>query len=229
MTVLSLIIEEKYEEALALAKEELKRNPGDHQLLMWSADLYMLTRQTQRAVDALTQVADTAPAAKAVVALKKMDQIGSDRPTMYDSVVRRLTTEGATDVRSPLFDDFGEEELLAFIRGLQLEVHDPGDIIVGEGEQGDSLFILTSGIAKAFVRKGDGRFERARTLHDGDFFGEISILNGGKRTATITAATRCELLELDRRTLDEITVKHPRVREVMEAFRDDRLAADRSR
>jgi cAMP-dependent protein kinase regulator len=55
-------------------------------------------------------------------------------------------------------------------------------------------------------------------MEEGTFFGEISILSGKPRTATVTAATHCELLELDRSTLDEITKTHPHVQSVLEEF-----------
>jgi hypothetical protein len=142
----------------------------------------------------------------------------------------RVVEEAIIDqaVPSPLFDDFSREELVAFIAGLQLHVFDPGDIIVVQGEPGNSLFILTTGIVKAFVRVGTGRTVHVRTLNDGDFFGEISILRGGERTATVTAATRCELLELDRPALDSIVALHPKVGEIMRRFAEERLASDRT-
>jgi hypothetical protein len=130
-------------------------------------------------------------------------------------------------VPSPLFDDFSREELMALMHGLELQVYDPGDVIVAQGDAGASLFIVASGILKAFV-KHDTKHRQVRTLHDGDFFGEISILRGTPRTATVTAATRCELLELDRATLDNITARHPRVKEVIQRYADERVASDRS-
>jgi CRP-like cAMP-binding protein len=103
------------------------------------------------------------------------------------------------------------------MQGLRLLSFEPGDIIISEGDAGDSLFVIASGIAKAFVRK-DGRQTLARSMDEGTFFGEISILSGKPRTATVTAATPCELLELDRATLDGITKAQPNVRQVLEDF-----------
>jgi len=118
---------------------------------------------------------------------------------------------------SPLFSSFSQDELIAVMQGLRLLSFEPGDIIISEGDAGDSLFVIASGIAKAFVRK-DGRQTLARSMDEGTFFGEISILSGKPRTATVTAATPCELLELDRATLDGITKGQPNVRQVLEDF-----------
>jgi len=128
----------------------------------------------------------------------------------------------AAMVASPLFSDFSQDELVAVIRGLELQTFEPGDIIITQGEPGDSLFILTTGTAKAFVREASGRHRLVRRMSDGAFFGEISILTGEPRTATVTAATGCDLLELQRSQLDEITKTRPRVLEVLRQFCEER-------
>lgn len=120
---------------------------------------------------------------------------------------------------SPLFSSFSPEELEAVIAGLELLTFEPGDVIVLEGDPGDSLFVVTTGVVKAFLREpGPSPPRLARLLGEGEFFGEVSVLSGRPRTATVTAATPCELLELDRATLDEITATHPNVRAVLEDF-----------
>jgi hypothetical protein len=122
-------------------------------------------------------------------------------------------------VDSPLFSGFSRDELVAVIRGLRLLTFEAGDIVLTEGDPGDSLFVLTDGRVKAFVRDPAQRRQMLmRELKEGDFFGEISILSGKSRSATVTAATRCEMLELDRATLDQITQSYPHVREVLEEF-----------
>lgn len=125
--------------------------------------------------------------------------------------------------KTPLFSDFDANELLAVMEGLALRSVEAGDVIVSEGEPGASMFILSTGIAKAWVRDATGRAHPIRTMCDGDFFGEVSIMTGRPRTATITAATACELLELDRDTVTTITRSYPRVQEVLAAFCDARM------
>ena len=128
-----------------------------------------------------------------------------------------IPAEGA-EAESPLFSSFSEDELTAVIGGLTLLSFEPGDIIITEGDKGDSLFTITTGVTKTFIRQPDGGQKMVRILKEGDFFGEISILSGKPRTATVTAATTCELLELDRTTLDEICERQPRVHQVLEDF-----------
>ena len=123
-----------------------------------------------------------------------------------------------------LFPDFSKDELIAVMDGLRLSAYEPGDLVVAEGEPGDSLFLVTSGEVKAWIRNREGRYVLVRQMTEGDFFGEISVLTGSPRTATIVAASWCELLELDRPTLDSITSAYPRVRDVLQRFYEQRMA-----
>jgi Cyclic nucleotide-binding domain len=131
---------------------------------------------------------------------------------------------GSQIVVSPLFKDFSVDEMVAVIQGLKLLAFEPRQIILKEGQPGDSMYMLTAGTAKAYVRRADGKQTLVGELHEGAFFGEVAVLTGQPRSATVVAATHCELLELDRATLDGITARHPHVRDVLEEFAHERLA-----
>lgn len=160
-----------------------------------------------------------APPAPAIHASAELAAGGFERElsSLIAPTVAPPSAPRAEVVASPLFSGFAEDELVAVIQGLRLVSFEPGDIILTEGDPGDSLFVLTTGVAKAFVRV-EGRQKLVRQMSDGAFFGEISVLSGKPRTATVTAATACELLELDRATLDAITRDYPQVRQVLEDF-----------
>ncbi|KAB2965273.1 MAG: GGDEF domain-containing protein, partial [Thermoanaerobaculia bacterium] len=121
-------------------------------------------------------------------------------------------------VRSPLFSSFAREELAAVIHGLRLHAYSAGQVVVSEGEAGDSLFVIASGVARVFVEGPDRRHREVRRLESGDFFGEISLLTGSPRTATVIAATDCEVLELDRAAVLGVAARHPAVRATIERF-----------
>jgi len=130
---------------------------------------------------------------------------------------------GRQIVVSPLFRDFSVDEMVAVIEGLKLLAFERGDVILKEGQPGTSLYMLTSGRVRAFRRNaGTGRQDVLGDLKEGAFFGEVSILTGHPRMASVVALTRCELLELDRPTLDEITKTHPRVWDVLREFAKQR-------
>ncbi len=123
---------------------------------------------------------------------------------------------------TPLFAGFSETDLAAVIHGLELLTFEPGDILVAEGAPGDSLFILSTGSVKCYVRNPKGHYMKVHTLKEGDFFGEISVLTGKPRTATLVAGEYCEVLELNKANLDAITKTHPQVRKVLKDFHEQR-------
>ena len=82
-----------------------------------------------------------------------------------------------------------------------------GDVLVREGEPGDSFMVLTAG--QATVEK-DG--QSIRSLAVGDFLGEISLIDGGPRTATVTATSPVEALTVDRAGFGRLMAEFPVVR-----------------
>ncbi|MGZ8853553.1 MAG: tetratricopeptide repeat protein, partial [Thermoanaerobaculia bacterium] len=117
-TIESLIANKRYKEALQLANEEVRRHPGDLRLLNLCANIYLTLRKEDTAARLLRRVADVHAAngspAKAVVALKKIERIGRDDPTMYESLASRIEEERTED--SPVHFEalnLTEEELEA--------------------------------------------------------------------------------------------------------------------
>ena len=74
---------------------------------------------------------------------------------------------------------------------------DPGEIVFAEGDTGDQMFIIQDGRVKVTKNIG-GRDHVLSTLGKGEFFGEMAIVNNVKRTATISAVTRVQLMAFKR-------------------------------
>src|SRR5262249_3700085 len=81
-------------------------------------------------------------------------------------------------------------ELLATARPA---VFGAGECIVRQGEAGSSMFVIASAEATVTIEASKAPVAR---LRQGDFFGEMSLLTGDPRTATVAAATDCELVEI---------------------------------
>jgi hypothetical protein len=150
--------------------------------------------------------------------------LGAPSQAVPDDPFAEAAVEAAYEplLATPLFDGLERADLIALMKGLNLLTFAAGDILVAEGAAGNSLFILTSGVVKAWVKDPKGNYFMVKELHEGAFFGEISVLTGKPRTATITAATGVEVLELDRKTLDELTQAHPRIKETLREFHENR-------
>jgi hypothetical protein len=122
--------------------------------------------------------------------------------------------------KSPLFEVLGDVERDAIIKEMEIETHDEGSVILNEGDPGTSMYLIAAGEVKVFTRStgsGAGSVYLA-CLGEGDFFGEVSVLTGKPRTATITASQRTELLRLDKEKLDGVLSKHPGIRKVLDDF-----------
>jgi len=148
-----------------------------------------------------------------------------DPVTDVGAAVDEPPEAGTQIVVSPLFKDLAVDEMVAVIHGLRLLTYKARKIILRQGDRGDSLYMLTSGRVRAFVKNAQGKQVPLADLDEGAFFGEMSVLTGKPRTATIVAVTPCELLELDRPTLDDIVSRHPRVLEILQEFARQRSRA----
>lgn len=234
-----LIAQQKYDQAIGLLEERLQTDPENARVRLQYGNALVSKGEKERAAKVflglVEQLASDGLVPDAIAVLKKLKRMEPARSDLEETLADSYHDRGGHDVagplveRSPLFSDFSRDELLEVIRGLELRCFPPGAIVVTEGEAGDSLLILTSGSVRTFVRNQAGRNVEVRLMEEGDFFGEISLLTGKARTATVTVASRCELLELDRASLDDISRRHPRVRIVVEEFYAKRAGSERER
>lgn len=152
---------------------------------------------------------------------QRPDQDGPPVMLTSETVLSELWFEEAAEERedfqwSPLFGDFTKSELATFLGNLRLLVKKPGSIIYSHGQAGNSLYVLANGQARVYRRLEDQSHEQIKVLAEGTVFGKTSVLTGGPRRHTVTAATECELLELDKPTFDDIAEHHPRVRQIFQ-------------
>jgi hypothetical protein len=84
-----------------------------------------------------------------------------------------------------------------------------GTIILREGDTGDSLYLITEGTVEVDTRDELGNRVALGALGTGDFFGEVSLLTSRPRTATVTARTDLETLELSRTALVSLRAAYP--------------------
>ncbi|HEX5936714.1 MAG TPA: cyclic nucleotide-binding domain-containing protein [Actinomycetota bacterium] len=104
----------------------------------------------------------------------------------------------------PLFDRFSKRHLRRLAEEADVVGFAPGRAVVEEGQAGEAMFVVLSGAAR--VTRG-GR--TVSELVPGDFFGELSALDGGARTASVVAQTPVEVLRLFRHTLREMIEDEP--------------------
>jgi CRP-like cAMP-binding protein len=109
----------------------------------------------------------------------------------------------------PLFRQLSAEAL-AKISGLMVEVsHKAGATIFLQNEPGDALYVVDSGKVHIWVRDGDGNEVTLSELEAGNFFGEMSVLDGGKRSANATTVVDTTLHCLRREEFENFLAEHP--------------------
>ncbi len=101
--------------------------------------------------------------------------------------------------------------------------YDPGTVIVREGDPGSSLFLIIDGEVRVTKLQASGEELEINTLNAGEFFGEFALLTDQKRHASITASTRTTVLEISKKTVQEISKKFPAILEVIKRFYRQRL------
>ena len=162
--------------------------------------------------------------------------LGEDIDSLIDSIIDDVgssakgepPTEDEPPTHIPLFSDLTTPEFIDVALLLVRRVLKVGEQVVREGEPGDSMFIVSTGEVRATVER-DGRQVPVATMRDGDFFGEMAVLSGEPRTATVTAVKNTEILELSRENLREICSRHTHVEAKIRLFYDERMASDHNR
>src|SRR2546430_902466 len=97
------------------------------------------------------------------------------------------------------FSNFGRlptPVLRSMIDQLKAVAFEKGNLIIRQGDEAGPLYIIEKGRARAFAGV-DGRERNLAFYREGDFFGELSILNGSPRAASVEAVTDCQLLALE--------------------------------
>jgi voltage-gated potassium channel len=109
-------------------------------------------------------------------------------------------------VRKLSFLDGASQELVYDLcSALQPIVFMPGEVIVRAGEYGRHVYFVSHGT----VDVEDERGAKIRSLGEGDFFGELSLLTEEPRSATVRAVGYCDLYTLDRHTFERALARYP--------------------
>lgn len=99
--------------------------------------------------------------------------------------------------RLKVFAGLNQEQRECIAAHLEEEIFEPNQSMVHQGELGDCMYVLVRGEAGVFLSRGRPKTTVAK-LEAGDFFGEIAMLSGCLRTASVEATTKCKVLRISR-------------------------------
>jgi small-conductance mechanosensitive channel len=121
-----------------------------------------------------------------------------------------------------LFGPLSDEERARIASGAMERRYAPGEIVVREGDRTSSMFVVASGRAAVSIRGAGGDARNLAVLEPGTAFGEISLLTGEPRTATVRALTETVLVEIDKATIEPILHENPTLCSTLEAVIEER-------
>jgi uncharacterized membrane protein len=109
----------------------------------------------------------------------------------------------------PLFERLDEEERTLLAAQLDDVSFEPGQVVFKRGDPGGSIFIVVGGAVEIFVEDTIGQRVVFETAKAGDFFGELSLLDGDPRSASAVALEPTRTVRLDRGDLELLFKRHP--------------------
>lgn len=110
--------------------------------------------------------------------------------------------------RQALFNCISDDQLEDLVKRSRLSHFGRGERVIEEGQQGDSMFVLLRGTARVAVAKNGSDIPVA-TLSSGNCFGEMSLLTGEPRTASVTAEADCYVMEISKPMMADIIRDSP--------------------
>ena len=85
----------------------------------------------------------------------------------------------------PLFEPLSENEIQDVATKIQIRQTPKGTVVLNEGDKSDSLYIVLSGKVKIFLIDESGVEITLNVLHEGEYFGEVSLFDSGVRSASV--------------------------------------------
>ncbi|HEY9103194.1 mechanosensitive ion channel family protein [Chitinimonas sp.] len=156
-----------------------------------------------------------------VLMTKDNDKTAAQR--QEQDIGRRLTALASV----PLFADFTEEERRRLAEQLSFAPFETGDVISREGAVAHWLYILTVGEVDIWHGYDTTSPQRVGRLKASGFFGEMGLMTGAPRSATVVAASYVECYRLDRTGFEAILTARPTLADTLSKVLAERLAENR--
>jgi len=120
-----------------------------------------------------------------------------------------MNSGGRVQNRGTLLSGLSELDRQVILERCERRSVRPRTVIVSQGSSGRDMFIVESGSLKVSVLSGDGKEISFVVLRAGDYFGELSMIDGRRRSATVTAIKSSELLVLGHAEYQQLLHEHP--------------------
>lgn len=208
--------------ASAVCRLVLGLEPGHQRTLDLIAALY--AKQQAPAKPAVPAPTPTPAAAKPAAAVEI--EVGGPAAGEVEIPLEAPAAPGGLP-SIPLFSSLSAEELKEVLgTAMEVRAFAPMDLVVAEGAPGDSMFALVEGTAGIYRGWGTPAQKRVAELVAGDIFGEVALLSGAPRVATVAPDVEAVALEFPRAAMARVIEKHPGIGAALERFCHERLLAN---
>ncbi len=130
---------------------------------------------------------------------------------------RDFTVTWRLVAKVPMFAHLDAVEIAEVAQLLHPKLVPPRYVVLRHGEEGDAMYFIISGEVEVDL------YPTPRRLGPGAFFGEIALLERTTRTATVTAVTECQLLELGYADFTNLLSTHPALHDAIKSIAEQRL------
>jgi small-conductance mechanosensitive channel len=144
--------------------------------------------------------------------------------TEAEEQARRLAAIKGVDFLASLPEP-ALERLASLSKGCQ---YLSGEVIIRQGDVGHELYIIRTGEVSVLLGRGaEGSVAEIARLGPGKFFGEMSLMTGARRAATVQAALECELVRVDKEAFQDILAEDPKlVEQITQVLVDRQIAME---
>ena len=166
-----------------------------------------------------------------VEVLQRQDGLGPSLTIAEPAVVHEPTTEEIEQLLTevPIFRMMSVEDIHALADGARPLLLGPTQRLVVEGQEGTSLFLVGDGEVEVRLRKDDGTDWLVETMGQGEVVGEMALLTGEPRAATVRSVNETIVYEVGRQQYEPLLLAHPEWLDELAAVMEERLARRRTR
>lgn len=241
----------QYDRAAELLRSVVAENPSESSLRLKLADALNLQGKTAESIEVLSQIATEFARdgfiTKAIAVQKKIERINpAIAAELFRSIEESVYTEpaqapapapkhekpGAPAVAAPppdprqraldtLFKGLSREERAEIIARLKEQTMPAKAVVFREGDSDTGVFIIVQGAVQILVNHHGKDVELAR-LSEGNFFGEVALLTGKPRTASVKCLTDTTFLVLERPEFLSLSERYPVLQESLVAALEHR-------
>jgi len=136
--------------------------------------------------------------------------------SLWGNIFKRRVSNDEEDIitilrKVPVFEELGKKDLEEFAKIVHRRLFKANEVIFWEGEPGVGMYIIQNGAVEISKMRENGQKEVLAVLKDGDFFGELALLDESPRSATALALEESHIIGLFRPDLFDLLYRKPQL------------------